>query len=219
MNVLTQAELAEFALLPTGNVADANGKTGNMDAGIKPIDRKMKVVGPAFTVKCFPRDNLILHEAIYAAPKGSVIVIDQGGFVEAGSMGEIMTIACMEQGIAGVILDGGCRDANEIAELGFPFFCRGFNPGGTAKDSWGKLNVAVQCGGVVVHPGDYVIGDVDGMVVVAQSDIRRVLEKAQAIARREVEVKELLRQGKTTLEIYGFDALIQAKGFREEKRA
>lgn len=218
MNMLTQAELAEFALLPTGNVADANGKTGNMDAGIKPIDRKMKVVGPAFTVKCFPRDNLILHEAIYAAPRGSVIVIDQGGFVDAGSMGEIMTIACMERGIAGVILDGGCRDADEIVELGFPFFCRGFNPGGTAKDSWGKLNVAVQCGGVVVRPGDYVIGDVDGVVVVAQSEIRRVLEKAQAIARREVEVKELLRQGKSTLEIYGFDTLIQAKGFREEQR-
>lgn len=217
--MLTQAELTEFGRLPTGNVADANGKTGNMDAGIKPIDRKMKVVGPAFTVKCFPRDNLILHEAIYAAQKGSVIVIDQGGFVEAGSMGEIMTIACMERGIAGVILDGGCRDANEIAKLGFPFFCRGFNPGGTAKDSWGKLNVAVQCGGVVVHPGDYIIGDVDGVVVVAHSDIHRVLEKAKAIARREVEVKELLRQGKSTLEIYGFDKLIQAKGFREEKRS
>lgn len=216
--MLTQAELEEFERLPTGNVADANGKTGNMDAGIKPIDRKMKVVGPAFTVKCFPRDNLILHQAIYDAPRGSVIVIDSGGFVDAGSMGEIMTIACMERGIAGVILDGACRDANEISELGFPFFCRGFNPGGTAKDSWGSLNVTVQCGGVVVHPGDYVIGDADGVVVVAQAEARRVLEKAKAIAQREVEVKELLRQGKSTLEIYGFDKLIQAKGFREEKR-
>jgi 4-hydroxy-4-methyl-2-oxoglutarate aldolase len=104
-----------------------------------------------------------------------------------------------------------------IAELGYPFFCRG-SIGGTAKDSWGKLNVAVQCGGVVVHPGDYVIGDVDGVVVVAQADIHRVLQKAKAIAQRETEVKELLRQGKSTLEIYGFDALIQAKGFREEAR-
>jgi 4-hydroxy-4-methyl-2-oxoglutarate aldolase len=217
MSILSPEELEDLKRLPTGNVADANGKTGNMDAGIKPIDRTMKVVGPAFTVKCFPRDNLILHEAIYAAPEGSVLVIDQGGFTDAGSMGEIMAIACMERGIAGVILDGACRDANEIAELGFPFFCRGFNPGGTAKDSWGKLNVAVQCGGVGVHPGDYIIGDADGVVVVAQSEIRQVLAKAKAIAQREVEVKKLLHQGKSTLEIYGFDTLIHAKGFREEK--
>jgi 4-hydroxy-4-methyl-2-oxoglutarate aldolase len=211
--MLTKAELEELAALPTGNVADANGKTGNMDVGIKPIDRKTKLAGPAYTVKCPARDNLIIHQAIYSAPAGSVLVIDSGGYLEAGSMGEIITIACMERGLAGVILDGACRDANDIERLGFPFFCRGFNPGGTVKDSWGSLGQPVQCGGVVVNSGDYIVGDVDGVVVVAKDAISEVFAKAKAIAQREVKVIEMLRQGKTTLEIYGLDKIIEAKGF------
>jgi 4-hydroxy-4-methyl-2-oxoglutarate aldolase len=119
----------------------------------------------------------------------------------------------MERGLAGVVLDGACRDANDIERLGFPFFCRGFNPGGTVKDSWGSLGQPVQCGGVVVNSGDYIVGDVDGVVVVAKDAISEVFAKAKAIAQREVKVIEMLRQGKTTLEIYGLDKIIEAKGF------
>lgn len=211
--MLTSEEMEGFSRLPTGNVCDANGKTGAMDAGIKPIDRKSRLAGPAFTVRCPPRDNLIIHKAIYQAPPGSVLVIDSGGYTDAGCMGEIMTLACMARGIAGVVLDGACRDANDIERLGFPFFARGFNPGGTVKDSWGTLGEPVQCGGRVVNTGDIIVGDVDGVVVVPLSRAREVLTKAEAIAEREVVVKELLAQGKTTLEIYGFDALIADRGF------
>jgi 4-hydroxy-4-methyl-2-oxoglutarate aldolase len=211
--MLTSEEINRFKDLPTGNVCDANNKTGNMDSGIKPISRKMKIAGPAFTVKCPPRDNLIIHQAIYSAPRGSVLVIDSSGFTGAGSMGEIITLACIARGIAGVVLDGACRDANDIERLEFPFFCRGFNPGGTMKDSWGSMGEPVQCGGTIVNSGDIVVGDADGVVVVPLERGREVLEKALAIAAKEENVKRLLAQGKTTLEIYCLDKIIEAKGF------
>jgi 4-hydroxy-4-methyl-2-oxoglutarate aldolase len=212
--MLSREEIEQFSKLPTGNICDANNKSGNMDFQIKPIDKNSKLAGPAVTVRCNPGDNLILHQAIYKAEPGSVLVIDSHGYTGAGAMGEIMATACQARGIAGIVIDGTCRDANDIEELGFPFFCRGFNPGGTVKESWGTINETIQCGGVVVNPGDIIVGDVDGVVVVSKDKASEVLSKAKAIAEKETKVKEMLRQGKTTLEIYGFDKLIEQKGYK-----
>ncbi|MEA4847638.1 MAG: 4-carboxy-4-hydroxy-2-oxoadipate aldolase/oxaloacetate decarboxylase [Clostridiaceae bacterium] len=212
--MLSHEEIEQFSKLPTGNVCDANNKSGNMDFQIKPIDKNSKLAGPAVTVRCNPGDNLILHQAIYKAEPGSVLVIDSHGYTGAGAMGEIMATACQARGIAGIVIDGTCRDANDIEELGFPFFCRGFNPGGTVKESWGTINETIQCGGVVVNPGDIIVGDVDGVVVVSKDKASEVLSKAKAIAEKETKVKEMLRQGKITLEIYGFDKLIEQKGYK-----
>ncbi len=209
--MLTQDEIAHFRSLPTGNVCDANGKGGNMDSGIKPIDPRSKLVGPAVTVQCQPADNLILHKAIYQAAPGSVLVIDAHGYTEAGPFGGIMSTACMARGIAGVILDGACRDANEIQDMGFPFFIRALNPGGTVKESLGPINQTIQCGGVIVRPGDLVVGDRDGVVVIEQEKARDVLKRARGIFDREVKIMELLHQGKSTLEIYEFDRLLESK--------
>lgn len=209
--MLTHDEIAQFKRLPTGNVCDANGKGGNMDSGIKPIDPRSKLVGSAVTVRCQPADNLILHKAIYEAAPGSVLVIDAHGYTEAGPFGGIMSTACMARGIAGVILDGACRDANEIQDMGFPFFIRALNPGGTVKESLGPINQTIQCGGVIVRPGDLIVGDRDGVVVVAQETARDVLTRALAIFDREVKIMDLLHQGKTTLEIYEFDKLLVSK--------
>ncbi len=208
---LTPADIEQFKKLPTGNICDANGKVGNMDAGIKPIDPQSKLVGPAVTVRAQPGDNLILHKAIYEAVPGSVLVIDAHGYTNAGAVGDIMVTACMARGIAGIVFDGAGRDANDIQETGFPFFVRALNPGGTVKESLGPINGPIQCGGVGVRPHDIIVGDRDGVVVIAQEKVREVLTKAQAIFDRETEVRKLLRQGKTTLEIYGFDVLLANK--------
>ncbi len=209
--MLTPDQIAQFKKLPTGNVCDANGKVGNMDSGIKPVDPRSKLVGPAVTVRCQPADNLILHKAIYEAAPGSVLVIDAHGYTEAGPFGGIMATACMVRGIAGVVLDGACRDANEIQDMGFPFFIRALNPGGTVKESLGPINGTIQCGAVTVRPGDIIVGDRDGVVVVAQDKAGDVLERALAIFEKEIKIVEMLRQGKTTLEIYGFDRLLEKK--------
>lgn len=160
-----------LAQLPTGNVADNNGSVphqGVMDSGIKPLDPACHLLGRAVTVQGFPGDNLAVHQGINAAGEGEVLVIDLSGYTEGGHFGDICALACQMRGIAGVVIDGAVRDAQDIVELGLPVFARGLSPAGTTKDSLGKVGVPIVCGGVMVHPGDIVLGDCDGVVVVPQ---------------------------------------------------
>jgi 4-hydroxy-4-methyl-2-oxoglutarate aldolase len=198
-----------FRKLPLGNICDANGKGGSMDPGIKPIDPACKMAGPAYTVKGHPGDNVAMHKAIYEAPQGSVLVVDSGGYCHAGHFGEIMATACMERGIAGLVIDGGVRDANDMQELGFPVFCRGLNPGGTQKEVVGQTGADIICGGLNVSTGDMVVGDRDGVAVVARGKIEAVLKAAQAIAEKEIGILKQLKEGKTTIEIYRFAKLLK----------
>lgn len=210
--ILTEEKRRELLVLPTGNVADNNTDVplqGTMDSGIKPIDPKSRMLGRAVTVQCYPGDNLALHQGIYAAEPGDVLILDCHGYTEAGHFGDIMALACQVRGIAGVVIDGSCRDSEDIKELGLPVFVRGFNPSGTVKASLGKVNVPVTCGGVRVNHGDMILGDCDGVVVVPREKEDQVFEKAQAKFAKEEKLVEELKAGKTTLEIYGFDKLIK----------
>lgn len=209
---LTQEVLEKLNKLPTGNVADNNNsvpRQGVMDSAIKPLDPKCHMVGRAVTVRCYPGDNLALHQGIYAAQPGDVLIFDCRGYSDAGHFGDIMALACKMRGIAGVVIDGSCRDAQDIIELGLPVFVRGMNPSGTVKASLGEVNVPVRCGGVLVNPGDIVLGDCDGVVVVPQEKEDEVFCAAQAKFEKEEHLVELLKAGKSTLEIYGFDKLIE----------
>lgn len=211
---LTQELRTELRKLPTGNIADNNNEMPNqgvMDTAIKPVDSGMKMIGRAFTAQCVPGDNLALHQAIYAAEPGDVLILDVHGYSNAGHFGDIMATACKLHGLAGVVIDGSCRDAEDIKELGFPVFVRGFNPSGTVKESLAKLNVPVHCGGIQVNPGDIVFGDCDGVVVVPKEREDEVFQKAVEKFEHEIEIIKELERGKTTLEIYGFDKLIEKK--------
>ncbi len=208
---LTAERLAELSKLPTGNIADSNTSSprqGVMHSSIKPIDPQSRVLGRAVTARCYPGDNLALHQAIYAANPGDVLVLDCHGYTEAGHFGDIMALACKVRGIAGVIIDGSCRDSQDIKAMGFPVFARAFNPSGTVKKSLGEVNVPVICGGVEVRPGDIVAGDCDGVVVVERENEDDVFTKALAKFEKESHIVEQLKAGMTTLEIYGFDKLI-----------
>ena len=139
--------MERFQRLPLGNICDANGKRGSMDPAIRPVDPSLHMVGRAYTVRCHPGDNLAIHKAITEAPDGSVLVIDAGGYTGGGHIGEIMCFACMQRGIRGLVIDGTCRDADDIQALGFPVFSRGFNPGGTVKETVGQTEIPIVCGG------------------------------------------------------------------------
>ncbi len=211
---LTEDFKKELIKLPTGNIADNNIQAPNqgvMDTAIKPVGSTMKMIGRAFTAQCYPGDNLALHQAIYAATPGDVLILDVHGYSNAGHFGDIMATACKEYGLAGVVIDGSCRDAEDIKELGFPVFVRAFNPSGTVKESLAKLNVPVHCGGIQVNPGDIVFGDCDGVVVIPKEQEDVVFKKALAKFDHEQEIIEQLKAGKTSLEIYGFDKIIEAK--------
>lgn len=195
---------AVIGSLCTGNICDANGKRGNMDAAIRPLDPLSRLAGFAMTVKCKPGDNLAIHRAIAAASCGIVLVIDAQGHTGAGYVGEIAATACLERKISGIVIDGACRDALAIRKLGLPVFCRGLNPGGTFKEDPGSLHEIIQCGGITVNPGDLVVGDADGVIVVQKENVAAVLEKARAIVAREAQTIAQLREGKTTMEIFDF---------------
>lgn len=203
--------VARLAKLPTGNLSDAMGKKGNMDCGIKPVFLQARMGGPAVTVRGVPGDNLAAHLGLDQAPAGSVLVIDARGFPNAGLFGEIMALASQKKGLAGVVIDGACRDRLGIAELGFPVFSRAVNPGGTVKETLGEVNVPITCGGRTVNPGDIVVGDADGVVVIPKDSAEPVLEKAEAISANEEKVMERVRRGETLMKIFEFDKLIAKK--------
>ena len=205
----------ELAAFDSATVHEAYGGKGALQSDLKPLDNRMKVCGTAATVSARPGDNLILHKAIYVAAKGDVLVVSAGGYVEAGPWGEIMTLAAQERGIRGLVIDGSVRDSNAIRELGFPVFSRGVCIKGTTKETLGMINHPLQIGGVCVQPGDVVLGDADGVVVVAARDLPAVLEKCRQRKEKEEKIREELKKGKSTLELYGFDRVLEAKGLKE----
>jgi len=138
----------------------------------------MKVAGPAFTVEVRPGDNLMIHAAIAMARPGDVLVIDGKGDQGSALMGTIMMTACQKLGIAGVVMDGACRDSLEIDEMDFPVFCVGTNPNGPTKNIAGRIGHPVSVGDVTVRAGDFVIADGDGVVVVERERIEALLPAA-----------------------------------------
>lgn len=208
--MLSKEQIEVLKNLSTGNIADANGKGGNMDCGIKPLSPAFRLCGPAYTCKTHPGDNLALHRAMYEAKEGDILIIDANGY-SAGHLGDIMALAAKVRGLGGIIIDGGCRDSQDIIEIGFPVFSRSLNPGGTVKETVGKTNIPIVCGGICVNPSDIVCGDADGVVVIKKEDASAVYERAAQLAKKEENIRKMLQAGKTTLEIYGFDKLLEEK--------
>jgi len=184
---------------------EALGKTGNLPSAIKPIHPGMKVCGPAYTVQTMPRDNVLLHRAYAYAKPGDVIVASCSGFYEAGYWGDLMSLGAKTQGIAGLVIDACVRDADDIEALGFPVFSRGLCIRGTTNFGDGTLNEPIVIGECLIQPGDIIVGDRDGVVVVPQNRIEEAIEKAIAREAREESVREQLRSGKTSIQIYGWD--------------
>lgn len=188
----------------TATLAEAAGKRIDLPAAIKPIAPEMRVCGPATTVSSPGLDNLPLHRAIYVANPGDVLVVEVSGKYEAGYWGEIMTCAALHRKIAGLVIDGCVRDSEAIAGMEFPVFSRGLCIHGTAKREKGLINSPIMIGEVCVRPGDLVVGDKDGVVVIPQPEVLQVFGAAEKRKQKEDGVKEQLAAGKTTLEIYGW---------------
>ncbi|MDT0548675.1 RraA family protein [Streptomyces lonegramiae] len=160
-----------------------------------------RVAGPAFTVQGIGGDNLALHRAVAAAPVGSVLVVDLQG-AQYGHWGEILAVAAQQRGILGLVVDGGVRDAAEQAELDFPVFARHVTVVGTGKEHPGQFDVPVRVADVVVHPGDLVVGDADGVVVVPAEAVATTLDQSDDRVAAERRALEAIRSGVTTLEYY-----------------
>jgi 4-hydroxy-4-methyl-2-oxoglutarate aldolase len=180
--------------IPTAVLTDVAGGGKALHGRIAPLVPSMRVVGPAFTVEVVPGDNLMLHAAIALAQPGDVVIADGKADLGCALIGSIMGNTAVARGIAGIVVDGALRDADELRELGLPVFAIGACPNGPTKRLPGRINVQVTVGDKVVNPGDLVIGDADGVVVLALDGIERVLELAeQKVAAENVRIAELRR--------------------------
>lgn len=200
-----EAELLACASkFPTATLHEAGGQIGALPSTIKPLSPTFKICGWAFPVQSPPLDNLWLHRAIYEAAPGAILVVHTPDYYEAGYWGEIMTQAAKARQLGGLVIDAGVRDSARLIELGFPVFSRGVCIRGTGKNPQGEgwLNKPVQFNDVLVNPGDLVVGDVDGVVVIPQAEVEAVLAKSQAREEAEARIIEELLKGASTLEIY-----------------
>lgn len=194
--------------LASATVHEASGRRGALPSTIRPVAHSIRVSGPAFTVQCPERDNLPLHFALEEAPAGSVLVCHVSGEPLAGYFGDVMMHAAVERGLAGLVIAGCVRDADILRSGRFPIFSTGFCIRGTTKDPMlpGTIGCRLRFGDVDVTPGDLVIGDDDGVVVVAADDVNDVIARSRARDREEIEIRERLSRGETTLAIYSLPA-------------
>ena len=187
--------VARFRGLNTGVVCDALGRFGALDHRIKPIGPGMQMVGSALTVRARPCDNLAVYKALEMAKLGDVLLIAVHGYTSSAVWGELTSIIARELGLAGMVTDGAVRDARAISEIGLPVFAQAVTPNSPFKDGPGEINTPVSCGGVVVKPGDIVVGDAEGVVVVPQGLAEAVVARVSAFEAKEAAIRAEIEAG------------------------
>jgi 4-hydroxy-4-methyl-2-oxoglutarate aldolase len=200
----------------SATVHEAQGRKGALSSKIKPIDRSMSFCGPAVTVVCAPRDNLMLQVAIHYAQKGDVVLVAAGEFEEAGTFGDVLGNAMKAKGVAAMVTDSGVRDTKDLIELGLPVFSGSVCIKGTVKETIGPINHPLVFGDEIVYPGDVLLGDADGVVVVRKDEIEEVIALSQARVDAEDELIRLYKEGGTTIELCKLTDVLKAKGLLVE---
>jgi 4-hydroxy-4-methyl-2-oxoglutarate aldolase len=199
----------------SATVHEAMGRRGAMDMSIKPLVRGMKVCGRAITVQCHPGDNIMLIKAVSMGGQGDVIVCNMERQNE-GPFGEVLAAECVTRGIVGLVTTSAVRDGDAIVKLNFPVFSAGLCIAGTAKATLGTINHTISCGGVLISPGDIILGDSDGVVIVPLAEAEDILEKAEAREKNEAAIMQRLYNGESLFTIYGYQKVFDALGCVEE---
>jgi len=182
-----------------------------MDGAIRPFHPAPAMAGHAVTVHCPPGDNLVIQKAIEMAAPGDVLVINAGGTVTQAPVGEIIVRNCIRKGVVGLVIDGAVRDSDMLPTLSIPVFAKGVTHRGCYKNGPGEINVVIACGGVVVRPGDVVVGDCDGIVIVPFEEAENLLPKARETLKKEQTLLEQIQQN--TVDRSWVDAELREKGY------
>ena len=207
---VSKETLDELQTLGAATVYEAQGARGALPSAFKPLHPSMRLAGPALTVDTRPADNLMIHYALLKAKPGDVLVVDAKAFIEAGVWGDVLTQQALHIGLAGLVVNGAVRDAATIIDMGFPVFCRGLSIKGTGKNQPGKVNVPVHMGDALVHPGDILVGDQDGLVVVRPAEAAETLRLARAREEKETHFRDAIKQGATTADLLKLGETLRA---------
>jgi 4-hydroxy-4-methyl-2-oxoglutarate aldolase len=204
--------LEGFAALGVSTVHEADERRGAVDPGIRPIQSGARIAGSAVTVSCHPGDNLMIHAAVETCRPGDILVVTTTSPSTDGMIGELLATSLRAHGVIGIVTAAGVRDAAELRAMDFPVWARAISPQGTVKASPGSVNVPVVCGGQLVHPGDAIVADDDGVVVVPRDRCAAVLEGARARAANEDAKRARLAAGELGVDMYGLRALLKDLG-------
>lgn len=193
-------------------VHEAQGKTGLLRPYMRPIDSSARLAGSAVTVLCGAGDNLMIHAAIAVVQPGDVLVVATLTESVDGMFGELLAESCRAHGVAGLVIDSGVRDTTEIAALGFPVWSKAISAQGTSKTIAGSVNVPIVCAGASVSPGDVIVGDADGVVVVPRDSAIAVVTAVDQRLAKEERTRARLKAGELGLDIYGLRDVLAKRG-------
>jgi 4-hydroxy-4-methyl-2-oxoglutarate aldolase len=199
-----------FSLVAAAAVSDALGSFGALSSEIRAMVPGARVAGPCYTVRCHAGSILTLHKAVLEAPAGSVLLVDSGGELQGALMGELMARDCVRAGLAGAVIDGAIRDVAGIRQLGFPVWARASTPRVATNRRLGQTQVPIACGNTPVFPGDWVVADDDGVVVIPKELVASILAGAEAVETKETGIANRIDQGERIADILGLRQTLQS---------
>ena len=198
--------------LGVATVHEAQGRTGLMRPYMRPIYAGARVAGSAITVSCQAGDNLMIHAALEVCQAGDVLVVTTTAESTDGMFGELLAVSARARGVAGLVIDAGIRDVADITAMAFPAWAKAISAQGTVKATAGSVNIPVVCAGAIVRPGDVIVGDTDGVVVVPRERAAAVARLGSERVAKEQKSRERLRNGELGLDFYGLRAKLAELG-------